>query len=1143
MAIISRQTGLLAAENWKKVYQTFREADFTSYDFETLRKSMLDYLKLYYPEDFNDFTESSEFIALIDLIAFFGQSLAFRLDMNARENFLDTAERRDSILKLARLISYNPKRAISASGFLKVDNFSTTENVYDSNGLNLSNKNISWDDPSNDNWLEQVTVIVNASLVNSQVIGRPGNSQVINSIKTDEYSININPMVVPVYKFETSVEGARLPFEIVSATSLGQSYIYENIPSNSGVFNVLLKNDNSGNASNNTGFFFYFKQGSLATTDFVITESFPNKVVSIDIDNINNSDVWLYKLDSNGNPSELWQSVATTSGVNVIYNNSAARNLYQINSRAGDQIDLVFGDGAFSNIPQGNFRLFYRTNNGLGYKITADEMRSIAISFDYVSRANRVETITFRASLKYTVANAAARESTDDIKQKAPQQYYTQNRMITGEDYNILPYTTFSTVAKVKAINRTSAGLSRYLDMLDTTGKYSSTNMFGQDGVLYRNNYIKTFKFSFLTIPDIRSVVNASIINDIISAKELLHFYYASFPAVAAPATINSWHLSSIGDNSSTGYFINNAASTTSKAASINSLSTTSVKYFRSGAVVKFTAPSGHYFNATDTLVTGSPVTANDKMYIYATIVEVYGDGTNNNVGSFSNGTGPVRLSIKVPTGAIVDSIIPVFKNALTVAFTNSVVTLISGYKDFGLSFNTNSQTWRIVYPENMNTTGVFSTANQGNQSGTNLDASWLLRFSYSSGSDEYTVSYRGIEYVFHSPSETNFYFDETVKIYDSKTATVIRDQVKVLRTNAAPDSSSPLGQDLAWYVYKNITGTDGYTSNRSIYLTYADTNNDGVPDNPKLFELLVGNTVGSNYVFFKSVTGYGRFIDLVQVDNNLVIVTAHTPSWIQTNIATYDVGQLFYLTATESFRQITGTNASKTLSQPLTDYIVYAGRQDILYQYRHNAPNDRRIDPSTSNLIDLYVLTSAYDTEYRQWIQDTSNTIAKPDVPTSIELAVQFAELNNVKAISDSIVYQNAVFKPIFGSKANSKLQATFKVVKNPTLNISDADIKTSVISAINTYFSIANWDFGDDFYFSELSAYLHQTLSPNIASIVIVPKDVTVSFGSLYQINADPTEIIISAATVNDVEIITAVTAGQLNQSLASSNRSITF
>ena len=112
----SRQNSLLVAEDWKKVYQTFREADFQSYDFETLRKSMIDYLRLYYPEDFNDFIESSEYIALIDLIAFLGQSLAFRTDLNARENFLDTAERRDSILKLARLVSYSPKRSIAASG-------------------------------------------------------------------------------------------------------------------------------------------------------------------------------------------------------------------------------------------------------------------------------------------------------------------------------------------------------------------------------------------------------------------------------------------------------------------------------------------------------------------------------------------------------------------------------------------------------------------------------------------------------------------------------------------------------------------------------------------------------------------------------------------------------------------------------------------------------------------------------------------------------------------------------------------------------------------------------------------------------------------------------------------------------------------
>ena len=149
--------------------------------------------------------------------------------------------------------------------------------------------------------------------------------------------------------------------------------------------------------------------------------------------------MWLYSLDSKGNLNTLWQQVPAVANTNVIYNQSQNKNIYQINSRAGDQIDLIFGDGSFANIPQGNYRLYYRTSNGLQYKVTPDEMQGITIPVNYVSQSGRVETITITASLQYTVANATTRESLDDIKQKAPQQFYTQNRMITGEDYNILP--------------------------------------------------------------------------------------------------------------------------------------------------------------------------------------------------------------------------------------------------------------------------------------------------------------------------------------------------------------------------------------------------------------------------------------------------------------------------------------------------------------------------------------------------------------------------------------------------------------------------------------------------------------------------------------------------------------------------------
>lgn len=1129
MAINTRQTSLLVAENWKKIYQTFQEADFTSYDFETLRKTMIDYLKLYYPEDFNDFIESSEFIALIDLIAFMGQSLAFRADLNARENYIDTAERRDSILKLARLISYNPKRNIPASGMLKIDSINTTETVYDSNGLNLSNLVVNWNDQTNDNWLEQFTGILNAALITSQVVGKPGNSQLLNGVTTDEYSLNLIQNVLGVYPFKASIEGNNYDFEAVSASTAGKDYIYELAPTNTGSFNLLYRNDNYGNSSNDTGFFVYFKQGTLAKQDFSVTETIPNRVVPVNYSNINNSDVWLYAVDSNGALGNQWKQVPAVTGVNVIYNSSAERNLYQVNTRSGDQIDLVFGDGSFANMPIGNYKVYYRTSNGLSYKVTPDEMKGVSLSFPYVSREGRVETLSIRASLQYTVANANARESTTDIKQKAPQQYYTQNRMITGEDYNILPYTSFGNVIKAKSINRTSSGLSRYLDVIDSTGKYSNTNIFGEDGVLYRDNFIRSSRFSFVTASDVLNVINQTVVGHVAS-KEMLHFYHANYPTFS----INnfSWALSTVGSNEATGYF-----KTNNRPASVSGSTNTNAFYLRKGSIVKYRARAGYYFDTTNNMIPGQPTSASDHEYIYATIMEVYGDGTNNSTGNFDNGTGPVVLNIKVPDGAVVDTIYPVFKNSFTGYFTDTVSANIQNFKNFGLTYNLDRLRWQIIANENLNTGAAFSLDNQDNTSGTAADASWLVRFEYTS--DGYLVYYRGIDYVFHSVKETTFYFDESLKIFDSKSGTTLNDQIKVLKTNAQPDSAHPLGQDNTWFIYKSYVESDGYVNKDRVFVTYADSNNDGIPDNPELFNILVNPGVNANskLVYFESITGYDSFVDLVQVDSNTVVSLYATESEIVQNMNLYLSGQLFYATAQGRFYLLSD---SGTLAEQ-TQYIAKIGRQDLAFQYRHNSPSSRRIDPSSTNVTDIYMLTAAYERDFRNWIQDTSNTVTKPAEPTVYELTSEFASLNDVKSVSDTIVFNSAKFKLLFGTKAPTSLQATFKVVKNSSINVSNNDIKTSVIAAINTYFDIANWDFGETFYFSELSAYLHKVLTPNVASIMIVPSDANISFGNLYQINTEPYEIIASAATVENVEIISAVTANQLNLTASALNKEI--
>ena len=173
MSSSDRQSRLLVSEDWKRIYSSFRNADFQSYDFDNLRRAMINYLRQNYPEDFNDYIESSEYLALIDMIAFLGQNISFRIDLNARENFLELAERRESVLRLARLLSYNPKRNQAAQGLLKITSVNTTEDVIDSNNFNLAGQQIQWNDPSNPQWYEQFIKVMNAALPTNGTFGKP----------------------------------------------------------------------------------------------------------------------------------------------------------------------------------------------------------------------------------------------------------------------------------------------------------------------------------------------------------------------------------------------------------------------------------------------------------------------------------------------------------------------------------------------------------------------------------------------------------------------------------------------------------------------------------------------------------------------------------------------------------------------------------------------------------------------------------------------------------------------------------------------------------------------------------------------------------------------------------------------------------
>jgi hypothetical protein len=1121
MATSSRQSALFGVNDWKAIYQTFNQADFRSYDYETLRKSFIDYLRLYYPETFNDYIESSEFIALLDVMAFMGQGLAFRNDLNTRENFIDTAERRDSVIKLANLVSYTPKRNLTAEGYLKVTSIRTTQNITDLNGFNLSNTPVLWNDPANPNWLEQYNTVINAALINTQRIGLPANTARILGVKTDEYTLQIPAGSIPAVPFSTVVNGLNMNFELVSTSTVGEDYIYELPPGPTNQFNMLYRNDKLGYGSPNTGFFFYFKQGSLTNFDFTLQNQISNQVIDIgEIQGVNNTDTWLYQISQANGTYGLWKKVDSVYADAYLQTEGSVKQIYSVNSRFNDQVSYIFGDGVFSQIPVGTFRAYVRAGNALTYTIQPTEMQGLSVSINYVSRIGRIETLTIGLSLQIPVSNAQVRESLANIKQRAPSRYYTQNRMVNGEDYNNFPYTLYSSIIKSKAINRSSVGVSKNLDLLDPTGKYSSTNSYANDGGVWLNN---TNGYATLTINSTGDIITflTGTLAAILADNRSVQYYTQNYTRYSINAASGDgtlfWQTSTVDANSLTGYFYNitNGADTP---VPVGTYSTYNAKYITPGALLKFVAPSGYYFDSNNRLVSGV-ASPSDVTYIWTTVLNVVGDGFNNGTGQFANGTGPVTLNGYVPAGAILTTVLPAFSNTLPNSVIQECIVRLDLQQNFSLVFNNS-----LTIAQTRWSVDIYNASN------------YFVNFE-SIGYNRYTVTYRSLAYYFGSVADTRFTYESGKLVYDPFSGIILQDFVKVLETNTQPNSNYALSQPVTASIIGQTVESDGYINDFEVEVASIDVNDRTVIENPDFFNEITGYVTGSTnigiYAFFETIQDAINLTREELIASSTLSYQYSTKTQIEVVKYEYPVGQLFYAFSENKFYITVQDQTVITPYFTLVEQLQYSmkpGRQGLQFQYRHNSNNTTRIDPATTNIIDLYVVTQAYYTAYQNWIQDTTGTVPMPARPTINELSNQYGQIQDYKMLTDSAILNSVVFKPLFGPKAASALRGTIKVIKNSSTNASDSEIRSAVLTQMNNYFSINNWNFGDTFYFSELSAYIHSNIGELVSSCVLVPNDPSLHFGDLYEIKCLPYEIFVNAATSSDVLVIAALTPAEL-------------
>jgi hypothetical protein len=1126
----SLMTTTAGSQSWDAVYSSSPQNPLlASYDFETLRKALINYIQLNNPESYTDYINSSEFISLVDCISYLGQSLSYRIDLNARECFLSTATTRNAITALANLVNYKPSRNLAANGYLKITSLNVNEDVYDSLGNNLNGVAILWNDKTNRNWLDQWNCIINAILINSQTVGSPANTKEINDISTSEYNINLSTSSTPPYAFTATVDSTSMTFEMVNTSSVGKSYLYELSPKASSNFNLLYQNDGNGYASTNTGFFFYFKQGTLSNETFTIDTATPNYTYTITATGVNDNDVWLYQVNTDGSYTE-WTQVDSIYSVE-----SNSGTIFSVSTITDDGITLVFGDGVFGDIPNGNFIVYTRSSNGLSYRINPSEMTNMSTKIAYTSKTSRTQSITLKSSLQYTVGNSSATESLGNIKLKAPQSFYSQNRMVNGQDYTSFPFTKYSNILQSKAINRVSSGISAYLDVADPTGKYSSTISYCDDGFMYLDSSMQTNTYTYTSTNALATVLEKAL-NTIVSSSNLMGFIFNNYSSYDISGSDVEWNLSLRNNTSCSGYLtIDSSVITINDTSFAQGYGSVLVP----GAIIKFTPPSGYMFDANNDLVSNSTGVAilNQSDALYATISATpTSDGYGNSIdmtGVNIDGTGAITLNQIIPSGALLTTIFPYY----TTTMPSTIISSIVKYAVSGVSVavryypakigNSSTAIWDIItsptFPLAYSPDVYGSSFVQPSSSSSTVENNWVIAIVPQSSSS-IIVYNRSNAYYFGSAKQNSFYFDSSAKVYDPINAYLLPDKVEILKVNAAPSSSTNLGlsQNIPVDIFDKVTNSDGTSDNTRVKIQYADFYSTGVPSNPVFFSSFVEST---DYVFL--VTNNTTYKTTLLTDGLVV----STPSTINSNLYNYSNGTIIYCTSNDTFYKVTrsGTTASKSTlnnSGDTLSYSYYNGRQDISFEYIHHAADSRRIDPSPANVIDLYVLESSYATAYQQWLTDTTGSVSEPDPPTTTELSTDYSELEDYKMITDEIIMNSAQFVPLFGSKAANNLQATFVAVLNSSYPVGSGEIASNIITLVNEYFMVGNFAFGQTFYWSQLSNYIMTNIGNLINSIHLVPTSSELAYGNLEEITCNSYEIFVSCATVSDVSVVSSLT-----------------
>jgi len=483
---------------------------YTNKSFSDFKASLQEFAKTYFPDTYNDFSESSPGNMFIEMASYVGDVSSFYIDSQIQENFLNLAKEKESLYNLAYSFGYRPKASYASNTI--VDVYQLIPSITNGGGTSSPNLNYSLLIPEN-------TILTSNSdtqkfLLTENIDFSDTGSAEISYVDSNYYLIKKSSKAISA-EIKTSTFTFTNPekFTSIAVEDINILQILEVKDSDNNIWYEVpylaqetIPNpiQNSASGSDNINYLLDFKKVSRR----FVTRLKPNNKLELQFGagmSVNNLDTTI---------------LPTPDNINLGLIPSVANNIDNYNKAS------IFYTKSYGLVPQNTtLTVKYLVGGGVSSNIPVNSLTTIDdtnIIFKYGTPVSgSVEVLNSIACNNPTPATGGRGYDTiEEIRLNSLNAYSSQNRTVTKEDYIMRALSMpskYGTVAKAYITQETYSGggnlisedplsLDLYVLGYDSNKKINLTNS------TLKNN-LKTYLNQYRMITDAINIKNAFYIN------------------------------------------------------------------------------------------------------------------------------------------------------------------------------------------------------------------------------------------------------------------------------------------------------------------------------------------------------------------------------------------------------------------------------------------------------------------------------------------------------------------------------------------------------------------------------------------------------------------------------------------------------